>query len=104
MLDASTPTPYSLDDALAGGPGLDGYAFQADTFCIDCGREILRQLGADRDGRGWEELEFHDSAVLPQPIFFEPVDYCGACASLSGSGSPGRCLDVYTSISEEPTP
>lgn len=61
---------YSLKDALMGGPGLDGYAYRGDTYSIEKGRQIIRELWQWRGGKDWSELEFQDSEVLPQPIFF----------------------------------
>jgi hypothetical protein len=34
---------YTLADALLGGPGLDGYAFNADVYCVPCGQAIARE-------------------------------------------------------------
>lgn len=72
-------SPYSLKDALMGGPGLDGYAFNADTYCVDCGRDIIRKVWP-AGGLGWPE--FQDSETLPQPIFFGESDgpqHCADC-------------------------
>jgi hypothetical protein len=71
---------YSKKDALMGGPGLDGYAYQADVYCVDCGRDLIHQVFGDR-----EEIAdhvFQDSAKLPQPIFFgesEEEQLCANC-------------------------
>ena len=29
-------------DMLLGGPGLDGYAFQADVYCVPCGQQLAQ--------------------------------------------------------------
>ena len=71
---------YSLKDALMGGPGLDGYAYNADIYCVDCGREIVREVFDGKDCIG--EVEFFDSEKMPQPIFFgesECEEHCGNC-------------------------
>lgn len=65
-------------EALLGGPGLDGYAYQADCYCVACGQELIRTLPQDlfADSRG------RDSDCVPQPIFFGEADtaqHCGEC-------------------------
>ncbi len=73
----------NLRSALLGGPGLDGYAFNADVYCVDCGRETIRALHAE--GKLPEEgsPEFGDTEHCPIPIFFgESPDWalhCGEC-------------------------
>lgn len=37
-------TTINRDDLLLGGPGLDGYAYQAAIYCVDCGRAIIEEL------------------------------------------------------------
>ena len=72
----------NLKDALMGGPGLDGYAYRADVYCVDCGRDIARAMWGKRNGHEWSDLEFNDSAEVPQPIFFGEADgsqHCGEC-------------------------
>lgn len=69
---------YGLKDALMGGPGLCGYAFNAGVYCVDCGREIIRALPKQT----WDFVEFRDSETVPQPIFFGESDiaqHCGDC-------------------------
>ena len=66
---------YSKKDAMLGGPGLDGYTYQADVYCVDCGRDIIL--------KGPEEIEefaFQDSEETPQPIFFGESDCAQHCA------------------------
>jgi hypothetical protein len=67
------------DEALLGGPGLDGYAYQADTLCVACGQEhILKAPQAVLE----DDLLCRDSDSLPQPIFFgehEDARHCGEC-------------------------
>lgn len=72
----------NLRDALMGGPGLDGYAYQADVYCIGDGRAIIRRIFAQTpevDG-----LTFRDSEEIPQPIFFGESDCAEHCAECGG--------------------
>lgn len=70
----------TLESALLGGPGLDGYAFQADVYCIQCGREITEDVFLEfPSGIPYPDAE--DSEVLPQPIFFGEADSPRFCAS-----------------------
>ena len=65
-------------DMLLGGPGLDGYAFNADVYCVDCSKEIINEL-PDIE---YDDLDFEDSEKVPQPIFFGESDcaqHCGNC-------------------------
>ena len=65
-------------DMLLGGPGHDGYGFNADVYCVDCGREIINKL-PDVE---YDDLDFRDMDKVPQPIFFGESDsaqYCGNC-------------------------
>lgn len=71
---------HTLADATLGGPGLDGYSYQADVYCITCGEAICAQLAADRSGAPWDDDEFRDSEILPQPIFFGESDQAEHCA------------------------
>ena len=72
-------------EAKLGGPGLDGYAYNADVYCVDCGLEIIDALAfpMDDDTAG-------DTDSCPQPIFFgehECAQYCGNCGEfLYGGG------------------
>lgn len=62
--------PITLRDALLGGPGLDGYAYNADVYCVDCGADLTRLAFKD------------DKAELPAPIFFGESDtpqHCAKC-------------------------
>lgn len=76
--------PYTIKDALMGGPGLNGYTYRADTYCVPCGREIICSLFAPPRVINGEisDLAFTDSDALPQPIFFGESDFaqhCGSC-------------------------
>lgn len=76
-----------LDAATMGGPGLDGYAYCADVYCVACGEAICEEL--DRAGKladpDTDWTSFCDSDCQPQPIFFgESPDceqYCGECGA-----------------------
>lgn len=71
---------YSLKDALMGGPGLNGYAYQATVYCVECGRKIIRTVFKDR--LEIPDLDFRDSDTLPQPIFFgesDNAEHCDTC-------------------------
>ena len=73
------PLRPKLSELLLGGPGHDGYAYNADVYCVDCGQAIIRELyaeGAYNQGDSGTTDEF------PQPIFFGESDYaqhCGEC-------------------------
>ena len=69
----------TLHDALLGGPGLDGYAYQADVYCVPCGQDITVTVFKDHpDGISFPEAQ--DSEVVPQPIFFGEADTAHHCA------------------------
>jgi hypothetical protein len=66
-------------DLLKGGPGLDGYAYQADIYCVDCGRAII---DAGPEAITWPECE--STEHTPQPIFFgehEVPQHCADCGT-----------------------
>lgn len=77
-------------EALLGGPGLDGYAYCADVYCVPCGRDIIQRApqAVFSDSRAL------DSDCLPQPIFFgehETTQHCADCGTyLYGGVSHGR--------------
>jgi hypothetical protein len=65
-------------DMLLGGPGLDGYAYCADVYCILCGHALIRALPREQ----YDDLDARDSEQVPQPIFFgesDTVQHCGEC-------------------------
>jgi ribosomal protein S27E len=69
-----------------GGPGLDGYAYHASVYCVDCGREIVEDIAADVAPKlsGTDDPLFSDSETLPQPIFFGESDtaqHCDKCGA-----------------------
>ena len=93
----------TLEDALMGGPGLDAYAFCADLYCIACGKQIMadlwekslkasrNDLGEKIQEPGWDDSEFEDSEILPQPVFFGESDgeqYCANCEDYLYGGDP----------------
>lgn len=67
----------TLEELLLGGPGLDGYAYNADVYCVECGRNIIRRcyplVKDDEDAQ-------RDTESMPQPIFFGESDYRQHCA------------------------
>jgi hypothetical protein len=64
-----------LGSLLRGGPGHDGYAYNAAVYCVDCGQDIARKLYPEMsDG-------FEDSESFPQPIFFGEADCPQNCDS-----------------------
>lgn len=78
-------------DMLLGGPGLDGYAFCADVYCMACGQEFIRTLPHEQ----YHETEARDSDIVPQPIFFgehEVAQHCGDCGEYmyGGDGEEGE--------------
>ena len=69
----------SLREALLGGPGLDGYAYSADTYCVSCGQAATETVYATHpDGIPYPEAQ--DSETVPQPIFFGEADRAVHCA------------------------
>lgn len=88
----------TLKDALLGGPGLDGYAYCADVYCVDCGHAIIEEVYAELDRRSLTALEAGDSEVIPVPIFFGEADsaqHCGRCGSyLYGENEDGGTMDM----------
>ncbi len=69
-----------LKEAITKGPGLDGYAYRADVYCVECGEKIIRGL-VESCGDEIPILS-PDSEDIPQPIFFGEADtrqYCKEC-------------------------
>lgn len=63
-------------EAIMGGPGLSGYAYQADTWCVGCGRAIIQAINL-------KSIPTHlhgDTDHVPQPIFFGESDIAEHCA------------------------
>ncbi len=88
-----------LADLLLGGPGHDGYAYNADTYCIDCGQEIIGALYAN--GAYFGAVPLDDSERFPQPIFFGESDTAQCCADC-GEHLYGPESDDCDSESSEP--
>ena len=67
-------------------PGITGYAYQATTWCVDCGLVIARRIvrGWAKSGKladiGHEDL--CDTDMFPVPIVFEATDYCDQCGGM----------------------
>lgn len=72
----------ALKELLMGGPGHDGYGYNADVYCVECGQAIIRALHAA--GKLPPTLEeCADTEVCPSPIFFgespDSPQCCGEC-------------------------
>lgn len=67
---------YSKASLLLGGPGLDGYAYRADTYCVTCGYKIIEDLPKNE----FTDLEAGDTEQVPCPIFFGESDVAQHCA------------------------
>ena len=76
---------YKLEDLLMGGPGLDGYTYNADVYCVECGKDICCELWERRERKPINWMDFCDSEQWPSPIFFgespEFEQYCGDCGT-----------------------
>ncbi len=70
-----------LADLLLGGPGHDGYASNADVYCVDCGQDIIRRLHADG---AYADGDSGDTDEFPQPIFFGESPDCAQCCADCG--------------------
>ena len=73
-----------LADALSGGPGLDGYAYQADVHCVSCARAIIAEIVASYPACSITDTSEIpcSSDEIPQPIFFgehEIAQHCAEC-------------------------
>jgi ribosomal protein S27E len=62
--------------AMLGGPGLCGYAFRADTYCVPCGQEHINTAPQDY----FSDSRSLDTDHVPQPIFFGEADTAQHCA------------------------
>jgi len=63
-------------EAMLGGPGLDGYAFCADTYCVECGQSHLLKIPQEY----FSDSRSLDTDHVPQPIFFGEADTAQHCA------------------------
>ncbi len=73
-----------LEESTKGGPGLDGYAYNADVYCESCAEDLMRELAPKVAPTldSTDDPEFRDSETWPQPIFFGEADtkqHCGDC-------------------------
>jgi len=87
---------FTLADALQGGPGLDGYAFQADVYCVPCGQDHVRIAFFARPTVDWNT--FRDSEEVPQPIFFgesETEQCCADCGEHLYGPEAGKDLQGF---------
>ena len=64
-----------------GGPGLDGYVYCSEVYCVPCGEAIYREVATKVAPTltGTEDVLFSDSETVPQPIFFGESDYPQHC-------------------------
>ena len=80
--------PARLKDLILGGPpGLNGYTYQADTWCVECGREIIKALVTAGSLMNLAEREIQDTDTIPQPIVFGEAatsQYCANCGTFIG--------------------
>lgn len=76
-------------DMLLGGPGLDGYTYHADTYCVACGQAIIRSLPE----KEYDDVAACDSDEMPQPIFFgehpDRAVHCAECGDYMYGGDDG---------------
>lgn len=79
-----------LASLLLGGPGHDGYAYNADVLCVDCGQKTIVDLY--KDG-AYDDGDPGDSDAAPQPIFFGESD-CAQHCSVCGEYLYGLGLEV----------
>lgn len=73
-----------IEETLKGGPGLDGYAYNAAAYCPKCAEKIIREIARAVSPKlsGTDDPLFSDSETCPQPIFFGEADskqYCDLC-------------------------
>ena len=64
------------DELKLGGPGLRGYAYQADVYCVGCAHAII-------DDMPWKRLSTLDTGnteCVPVPMFFPESDCAEHCA------------------------
>lgn len=64
------------EDLKKGGPGLDGYAYQADVYCVSCAEVMIDALPKSE----FTDLEAGDTEEVPVPIFFGEGDTAQHCA------------------------
>jgi len=73
-------------DMASRSPGFDGFAFQADVWCLDCIIEMANHGDFDQSAAKVANQDnpiWQDSEILPQPIFFGESDHkqcCNSCA------------------------
>ena len=77
-----TPEEF-VEECLKGGPGLSGYAYQADIYCEDCIRNVIMEelfeMKIHKSIKSTDDCEFSNSEVVPQPIFFGESDHKQHC-------------------------
>lgn len=77
-------------DLLLGGPGLDGYAYQADIYCVPCGQAFIEALPREK----YTDHEARNSECVPVPIFFgehpDRAVHCAECDTYLYGEEPGE--------------
>jgi|SRR6185437_229803 len=84
-----------IKEALIGGPGLDGYAYQAEVYCVDCAESIVCALPYIPLP---DDPLYRDSEMLPQPIFFGDSDYAEHCSKCGDYLYGGQEMDPWDNI------
>ena len=83
-----------LEEAFKGGPGLSGYVYDAEVYCVDCAKKIMQELV-----NAWEHLPDElptDSEEFPVPVFFgesESPEYCADCQEFLYGDDPEYGLE-----------
>lgn len=70
-----------LESSMLGGPGLNGYAYNATVYCEACAEDLMRRLAPTVAPKidSTDDPEFQDSETWPQPIFFGESDSAQHC-------------------------
>ena len=69
-----------LEELTAGGPGLNGYAYRGDVYCVRCGRATIKHLFEVGDLPPTLD-RCDDTERCPRPIFHGESDYPQHCAN-----------------------
>lgn len=81
-MEEQVNTDKLIEQATMGGPGLDGYAYNAELLCIECGRKAIEEAAPAMAAiiASTDDPEFRDSEHFPQPVFFGESDVAEHCA------------------------
>ena len=60
------------------GPGHEGYSYNSDEYCVNCGQDVITELFEDGQ---YKDGESYDTETHPQPIFFGESDCEQNCCS-----------------------